>query len=350
MAPPLCLVSYIALSLSNGRVASYCSQPTIFSLPHCYAYECKMQNGAISHRNDWRICALETDGHAFNTIIISYFSFFNLGRRTRAAASKEAVAAASAVPSAQSLDDSYCASPKRKDCKLDMGDDGSVKLEMKLTVSITAAPAKRSGGGTRASPTAKGKRQSPAITRFFSPQAKSPHQANCVHNDSNGDLNAIDGELYNGNCAAVSNGGSPRPDEPHQLKQQANADAATNDVTRTSNAICELVHPQKAHKSASEETAEDVSAGKYDGDMSICNGSASSIGDGLMFLSPVALNKAGNGKQSTPHRMVINASPVKPPLRYSKHTVSDFSQLKIGDASPTNKKSSNKRDKKTRRR
>lgn len=255
------------------------------------------------------------------------------------------------MPSAQSLDDSYCASPKRKDCKLDISDDGSVKLEMKLTVSITAAPAKRPSGGTKASPTAKGKRQPPAITRFFSPQAKSQpsqHPANCVHNDSNGDLNAIDEQFYNDNGAIVSNGGSPRSDEPQQLKQQANADAATNDVT--SNAICELVSPQKAHRLVSEEAAEDVLAGKYDGDVSFCSGSAPSSDEGPMFMSPVALNKVVDGKQSTPHRMVINASPVKPPLRYSKHTVSDFSQLKIGDASPTNKKSSNKRDKKTRRR
>lgn len=292
------------------------------------------------------------DGHAFQSIIIIILFFIrNLGRRTRAAASKEAAAAALAVPSAQSLDDSYCASPKRKDCKLDISDDGSVKLEMKLTVSITAAPAtKRSGGGggNKVSPTTKGKRQSPTITRFFSPQAKSQHQANCVHNDSNGDFNAIDEEFYNGNDTAATNGASLRPDEPRQLKQQASADAAPSDVT--SNAICELAHPQMAHEYVLEEATEDKSPVKYDGDVSFGNASAASSDEGLMFMSPVALNKGGDGKQSTPHRMVINPSPVKPPLRYSKHTVSDFSQLKIGDASPTNKKNSNKREKKTRRR
>lgn len=290
------------------------------------------------------------------------------GRRTRAAASREAAAAAilasratapaalavssTDTPTGTVLDDSYCASPKRKDCKLDSGDSPAINVEMNVRVSIQAATTshKRYSNSTAcATPSAKtspakGKRQSPqAITQFFLPQAKqTPHQE-CVqqldvkHSAIDMLVNIEDDDDASDKLTTAINNHSPRQ---HQLKKQANANKLRpSPANVASSAISEPATPLKNKESTAARVKESSTlANELDTEIELQSPGATPIRNGVAV------------KQNTPHRMVIT-SPVKVTRRFTNKptTVSGFSQLKIGD-SPTNKKTATKKEKKTRRR
>lgn len=322
------------------------------------------------------------------------FVIKKIGRRTRAAATKEAAAAeatstalavSSTTATSSSLDDLYCASPKRKDCKLD--NSTSINVELNVCVSITTTPDNavtttnhnnhRNGKGARGSPSNKGKRGSPqAITQFFSPQSRpqtGPNQCvnsnnckndriekNCAQQQDKSDANRLK------SVAIITTESSPRR---CQLNKQL-ADTAAIPIVNANNtgALSYPETPQKlsvldlmdaaAMTMATNTTTTKVNAANYDQDEIANNDDDGGDIDNKRILyedtvdmkSPDTPNiRNGIVKQNTPHRMVIT-SPVKVTRRYTKPTVSSFSQLQIGEGSPTSKKTATKKDKKSRRR
>lgn len=264
-----------------------------------------------------------------------------LGRRTRAAASREAASAVivptdvpssmaalcvpSIVPITTTLsDESYFASPKRKDCKLDT--NAIINMELNVCVSIQQAVMKNDANAlnkrsnmspvTRLSPTAsKGRRQSPqAITHYFSPQLKSTE---CVQNFDN---SLADCEPLESQPNHQSNNNVSTNDTGRSYNEPPNGEG-TQPMTPRQN----TAHVARALAVESEQDANDFKSP-----------------DATPVRCEVVL------KQGTPHRIVIT-SPVKVMRTTKASTVSEFSQLKIGE-SPTNKKTATKIDKKSRRR
>lgn len=183
------------------------------------------------------------------------------------------------------------ASPKRKDCKLDMD-------LVPSTVQTNGRSAKSSSTTTTAAATTNGKRNHKnagggktkkvpqAITKYFHKNG---------HNDSNGSLN----NSVNGSDAL------------NDSNVNASETALPND---------DVIDVQKNVAAAIV-----VESGDKTSTVPIQNGS--------VLMSPETKSLSQNGvKQTTPHRIVIRSSPSKKQRIYAKDPVEVFSNLNIRDA------------------
>lgn len=207
-----------------------------------------------------------------------YYQF--LGRRTRAASAKSAIMTVVVGNDATKIDvvDQNFASPKRKDCKLDLDSVAStINGRTKSSPNHTAAATTVTNGkrNHKNAGGSKTKKATQVITKYFPANG---------HNNSNGSLNGSTVEIDSFDSS---------------VKTSENA-LPNGDVVKETNA---------------EENPATVPN---------LNGS--------VLMSPEAksiLN--GSVKQTTPHRIVVRSSPTKKQRLYAKDPVEVFSNLNIRD-------------------
>lgn len=225
----------------------------------------------------------------------------SIGRRTRAAAAKTALMA-TPLDKIQPIVDQHFASPKRKDCKLDMDSVPSVMLnERTIKTSPTHTQPIHITNGKRNHKNATGAKSK-----------KSPTQAITKYFHLNGhSSSSID-------TTALNNG--PKLNESFQNTHE-------NPVAPAPDCVPNQI----------DETAKSKDEIKL---------------NGSMLLSPEAKSIIQNGqiKQTTPHRIVCHSSPSKKQRLYAKDPVEVFSHLNIRDGtSPKVKSRSKKSQQKSRR-
>ncbi|XP_031629517.1 N-lysine methyltransferase KMT5A-like [Contarinia nasturtii] len=219
-----------------------------------------------------------------------------MSRRTRAATAKSSTM--KEISGATKIDvvDLNFASPKRKDCKLDMDlVSSSVQTMVQTNERTEKSTASHTTNKVTNAATTNGKRNHKMVgggkTKKV-PQAITKYFHKNGHNDSNGSLNCSinESETSNESNVNVSETALPNGDV---IDVQKNVDAAF---------VVE------------------------NGDKTV------PIQNGSVLMSPEAKSLSQNGvKQTTPHRIMIRSSPTKKQRLYVKDPVEVFSNLNIRD-------------------